>query len=1057
MNQVSRISIALVSLFALLAVGACGGGSGSNRQPPPPPADTTAPTVSAVSGPAGSTVNRIVTLSVTASDNVGVTEVRFFVDNTQVGTDTTAPYSFDWDTATVADGDHVLRADAVDSAGNTGQSGDLTVTVRNVVQFAVSASGNEVVSPTSTTGTAQADITVNLVTGAIEGTLTVSDMTPTAAHIHDAFAGVNGPVLVSFTQDATDPSLFTIDAATTIDAVGIDRLLAGALYVNVHSAAVPEGEVRGQILPQEFVLRFTVLGEFETVPGTGSLATGRAAITLNESSGAVVVHVRVEELDDATQAHVHDAYAGATGPVLVSLTQDMADAGHWFAEDATLNDDGLASFAAGRLYVNVHSPDFPAGEVRGQILPEGIAVIFTELSGEQEVPVVDTTASGLAALTLDEAGMTVSLHVNTVDLDDAAAAALNNAFAGRNGPGEIILIQDGGNPAHWFAEDQAINAALLDLLLAGSTYVNVRSPANPSGEIRGQVIPDGILFALGQLEGRQEVPPVDSAAGGTYAITIDPDAMVFFAIVNTTGADDATASHIHDGYAGTNGSVVYPLSQDPGEISRWTASNAPLSVEQLAALRAGRYYVNVHTPANPPGEVRGQLAIDPVEVTFADLGGEQEVPPVVSAATGIAAITVNRDSGAITLHANTVGAATASAAHIHQGYAGQNGGVLIPLQQDPMDAAHWFVDGGLLDDAGLADYVAGRTYVNVHTPANPPGELRGQIAPPNIRILLSMMDGDQVVPPVITPAGGIVATTADLESRRFVAYVNADGVDDATSSGIHLAGIGTNGNEVLSLQQTPMQLGQWSAIAERLDSETFLSYRAGRLYAQVATPSNPQGELRGQIVPPDAILFDDQAPTVSLTSPGDPVSETVTLEADANDDQGVTEVRFLVDGALIGTDTTPPYSVNWDTTTVSNGQVTLTAEADDAAGNTGTSANVVVTVDNAVAVTLTQIQNEVFGPICSGCHSGPTSGNLPSGMNLTSATNSHAALNNVASIQRPAIDRVEPSDPDNSYLIHKLEGGPNIVGTRMPQGGPFLSQETIDKIRQWIADGAPNN
>jgi hypothetical protein len=77
-------------------------------------------------------------------------------------------------------------------------------------------------------------------------------------------------------------------------------------------------------------------------------------------------------------------------------------------------------------------------------------------------------------------------------------------------------------------------------------------------------------------------------------------------------------------------------------------------------------------------------------------------------------------------------------------------------------------------------------------------------------------------------------------------------------------------------------------------------------------------------------------------------------------------------------------------------------------------------------------------------------------MNLTSTANSYAALVNVASLQ-VALDRVEPGNPDDSYLIRKLEGGPGITGVRMPQGGPFLDQATIDTIRQWIADGAPNN
>jgi hypothetical protein len=62
----------------------------------------------------------------------------------------------------------------------------------------------------------------------------------------------------------------------------------------------------------------------------------------------------------------------------------------------------------------------------------------------------------------------------------------------------------------------------------------------------------------------------------------------------------------------------------------------------------------------------------------------------------------------------------------------------------------------------------------------------------------------------------------------------------------------------------------------------------------------------------------------------------------------------------------------------------------------------------------------------------------------------------VASLEVGALNRVTPGDPDNSYVIQKLEGTA-AVGARMPQGGPFLDQATIDMIRQWITDGAANN
>jgi hypothetical protein len=103
--------------------------------------------------------------------------------------------------------------------------------------------------------------------------------------------------------------------------------------------------------------------------------------------------------------------------------------------------------------------------------------------------------------------------------------------------------------------------------------------------------------------------------------------------------------------------------------------------------------------------------------------------------------------------------------------------------------------------------------------------------------------------------------------------------------------------------------------------------------------------------------------------------------------------------------------------------------------------------------TLTSIQANVLTPRCAGCHTGVGSV-LPGALNLTSAAASHAALVGVASSEVPALQRVAAGNPNDSYLVHKLEGGPNIVGARMPAGGPFLDQTTINAIRQWIATGA---
>ncbi len=202
-------------------------------------------------------------------------------------------------------------------------------------------------------------------------------------------------------------------------------------------------------------------------------------------------------------------------------------------------------------------------------------------------------------------------------------------------------------------------------------------------------------------------------------------------------------------------------------------------------------------------------------------------------------------------------------------------------------------------------------------------------------------------------------------------------------------------------------------------------------------------------------------PVVALNLPTGNLSGTVTLAATVQDAIKIAKVEFFLNGSTsLGVATSAPYSVQWDTTQVANGTVTLTATATDIDNSVGTSPAVTATIANGTqtSVTLAQIQATVFTPRCSVCHDGsqPPGGSLPGSQNLT-AGNSFASLVNVPSQEQPNLLRVKPGDPDNSYLIRKLEGTVGISGSRMPLGGPFLDQATIDQVRAWIAAGAPNN
>ena len=102
------------------------------------PADTIAPTV-AIASPTGGTVAGSINVNVNASDNAGVMRVDLKVNGTVVASDTTAPFSFVWNSASVADGAANVAAVAYDDAGNIGNSAPVTITVANAAPKVITA------------------------------------------------------------------------------------------------------------------------------------------------------------------------------------------------------------------------------------------------------------------------------------------------------------------------------------------------------------------------------------------------------------------------------------------------------------------------------------------------------------------------------------------------------------------------------------------------------------------------------------------------------------------------------------------------------------------------------------------------------------------------------------------------------------------------------------------------------------------------------------------------------------------------------------------------------
>ena len=301
--------------------------------------------------------------------------------------------------------------------------------------------------------------------------------------------------------------------------------------------------------------------------------------------------------------------------------------------------------------------------------------------------------------------------ISYAGLSSPENAAHIHGFAGPGTPAGVVFTLPAGNPkvGTWnYAEGQEAS------ILGGLCYVNIHTNNNPGGEIRGQIVP---LNAI--VDGAQETPPVATAATGWMTATIDTTANTISYYMAYSGLSGAvTAAHFHgnanytQGPAGVKVGITVTASPMTGTVGYSQADEG--------AILSGRWYVNLHTGANPGGEIRGQLS--PRVVPMDAL---QETPPTLalsSSGYALCAIDTAANMLGYDVHVTALSGAEI-AAHIH-GYAplGMNAGVVQTLAIAPRKLGTW-----TYPVANEADVLLGRTYFNSHTGANPGGEIRGQI------------------------------------------------------------------------------------------------------------------------------------------------------------------------------------------------------------------------------------------------------------------------------------------------------------------------------------------
>ena len=240
----------------------------------------------------------------------------------------------------------------------------------------------------------------------------------------------------------------------------------------------------------------------------------------------------------------------------------------------------------------------------------------------------------------------------------------------------------------------------------------------------------------GTLSGDQENPPTGSPATGNLSGTIDAatgNISITVSYSNLNGT--LSAAHIHLAPEGKNGGVILNLAPPTGQTSGTFSHSGTLSADQTIALIAEGCYVNLHSSTNGGGEIRGQVRNADADFTGFLTNDKAQPPggtPVPSEVTG--SVVALYDGSTMTLNVYAAYADAISeptAAHIHDGDATQNGGVVFGLSPGLTNGAADGVYSGSntnpLTAGQEADLMANGLYINIHTSENTGGEARSQL------------------------------------------------------------------------------------------------------------------------------------------------------------------------------------------------------------------------------------------------------------------------------------------------------------------------------------------
>ena len=357
-----------------------------------------------------------------------------------------------------------------------------------------------------------------------------------------------------------------------------------------------------------------------------------------------------------------------------------------------------------------------------------------------------------------------------------------------------------------------------------------------------------------------------TSAVGTNAQTKCINSAITNITYATTGATGATFSGLPTGVTGSWLANVATISGTPTASGNFsyivTLTGGCGAINATGTIAVNPLPVVSISPAGPLTICTGTpttLTASSTCNTFAFSGllsGTQSVPSNPSTARGVFNGTYNASTNLLTLNVVFDGltGGNASAAHIHTGAVGVNGGIIIPFTGFPATSSGTYSNTFTVPVAQIANFMAGNTYINIHNGVFPGGEIRGQVVnlSSNVYTFSGPMNGAQSVPPVVSTSTGYFAGTYNTVSNQLTLNLIFNNLTGgiANAGHIHPGAIGVNGGAIIPFTGLPAALSGSYTNVFTLPAPEIANFLAGNTYINIHNATYPAGEIRGQIAAP---------------------------------------------------------------------------------------------------------------------------------------------------------------------------------------------------------------